>query len=297
MRFRNGSGAAVFVLTLLLFGCRDSAPPVAELAVEPHRLEMTYPGFLNLKLSWRLKSELGETEGDPLVFVHLLDEPGSVLRTFDHRLKFDWKAGRTQDYEIKLYQSGLAPPLAAGDYHLTVGLYDIGGKRWPLAVEGAEVDQYEYTVANVSVLEDSGDVPMFYFSSAWLGLEGGTDRQILGRRWLSGEGTIRVAEIPAAGSIWMLVRIPELESEVDELNLEEGAEQPAVLISSACSSVEISATGFGTHEIEVLLGEEGSEPPEECELTIKPNFYILKLDTLARRSVALDVLAWAHATE
>ncbi len=293
MKFRVGSGAVVLILMLLLFGCQDSAPPVAELEIEPSRLELPYPGFLNLRLRWRIKSALAEVEGEPLVFVHLLDEPGSVMRTFDHRLKFDWEPGRSRAYEITLYQSGLAPPLSAGDYHLTVGLYDTSGRRWPLAVKGEEVDRYEYRVADVSVPSESDSVPMFYFSSGWLGLEGGTDRQVLGRRWLSGQGTIRVAEIPAPGSIWTLVRIPGLEPEAEELNLEEGAEQPAVLVGSSCGGPEISAIGFGTHEIVIPLGEEGAEPPDECEVSVKPNFYVLKLDTLARRSVALDVLAWA----
>jgi hypothetical protein len=295
MGIRVAWGVSLLILTLHAWGCRDSAPPVAELEVEPTDIELAYPGFLNLRLSWQLKSELGEAEGEPLILVHLLDEPGSVIRTCDHELRFDWEPGRSQEYEIKVYQSALAPPLPAGEYHLSVGLYDLGGNRWPLAVQGEEVDRYEYSVAKVSVSGESENTPMFYFSPSWLGLEGGTDRQVLGRRWLTGEGTIRVAEIPTPGSLWMAVRIPALEPDVEELNLEEGAEQPAVLVASSCGGAEIGVSGFGTHEIEVSLGEEGSEPPDECEVTIKPNFYLLKLDTLVRRSVALDLLSWAPA--
>ncbi len=295
MRIRDLWGVGFLLVTFLAGGCRDSAPPVAELKIEPTDFELAYPGFLNLRLSWQIKSELGEMEGEPLIFVHLLDEPGSVMRTFDHEWRLGWEPGQSEEYEIKVYQSALAPPLPAGKYHLSVGLYDLAGNRWPLAVRGEEVDRYEYSVANVSVSGESENIPMFYFSPSWLGLEGGTDRQVLGRRWLTGEGTIRVAEMSTPGSLWMAVRIPVLEAEIEELNLEEGAEQPGVMITSSCGGAEIGVSGFGTHEIEVPLGEEGAEPPDECEVAIKPNFYLLKLDTLVRRSVALDILSWSPA--
>ena len=60
MRSRVGSATAVVMLAFLPVGCRDSVPPVAELEIEPTRLELSYPGFLTLRLRWRVKTELQE---------------------------------------------------------------------------------------------------------------------------------------------------------------------------------------------------------------------------------------------
>ncbi len=282
-------------LIALLAACGERTEPVGQLTVEPTALELPYPGFAGLRLSWRMERPLGEVEGRPLVFVHLLDAPGSVLRTFDHPLRFDWRPGRTEAYEIFLYQSALAPPLEPGSYTLSVGLYDVAGRRWPLEVAGEELDRFEYGAAEVTVAAEGDDLPMFYFSPAWLPVEAGTDRQIVRRRWLAGEGTLRIAEIGRPGEAWMLLRIPGADDSGIELVLQEGTEVPAALISSSCGGSEVSVSGTGAHEVVLPLAAGGEGPPTECELQFRPNFHLLELDTLARRSLSLEVLAWRPA--
>lgn len=283
------------VLLLVAFGgCGGSESPVARLEVEPTEHNLEYPGFVKLRLRWKIEAPLEELEGEPLVMVHLLEEPGVVLRTFDHPVRFDWQPGRSLEYEIRLFQSSLAPPLSPGTYILSVGLYDKGGKRWPLEVTGKAVDRFEYQMGEVLVAEESDETPMFSFSQTWMPIEGGVDRQVLARRWLVGEGSIRVSEIPEAGTVWMVINLPSPQEGSEELILENGAKEPVVQVSNSCGESEVSIAGQGLHEIEFAMapGPEG-QLPEECEITIRPNFQVLALDTLARRSVSLEVLAWS----
>lgn len=295
-RRRWTRGIALACLALVATSCGEAEPPVGRLEAELSQAELSYPGLATLSLSFQMDKELGEVDGDLLLFVHLLQGPGNPVRTFDHVFPVPWRPGGSHQYEVKLYQSALASPLEPGAYELSVGLYDASGRRWPLEVagNGIEVDRNEYQVAVVNATAESEDGPMFYFSSTWMPIESGTDRQILGRRWLAGEGSIRVAEIPSEGALWLLLRIPPPQSGVEELVLEQGADQPTLLLSSTCGEVQSSVSGLGVHEavFPVTADDEG-ELPEECEISFLPNFHILKLDTLARWSVALEVLAWS----
>ena len=288
------TGLAGATLLVLCLGCGDAAAPVASLGIEPTEIALGFPDFVKLSVRWEVKAPLGEVEGEPLVLVHLLDEPGSVIRTFDHPLRFDWQPGRRTEYEITLFQSSLSPPLAPGSYLLSVGLYDTSGRRWPLEVAGKEVDLYEYQAGEVTVVDSSEETPRFTFSPSWMAIEGGMDRQILARRWLVGEGTIRVSGIAKAGTTLMVFNIPGPVSDSEELMLEEGAEQPTLKVVNSCGETEISASGFGMHEIELPVSADAEgRVPDECEIVIRPNFHFLAIDTLGRRSVSLEVLAWS----
>lgn len=123
------SAAAVAAFTLGLAGCGEAPEPVAKLEVEPQQVALGYPAYESFRLRWEVRDQLAGLEGQPLVFIHLLDAGGNVVRTFDHPFKLDWRPGATGEYEVELYQSGLAPPLAEADYELSVGLYDVAGNR------------------------------------------------------------------------------------------------------------------------------------------------------------------------
>jgi len=279
---------------LALVGCESSEPPVAGLQVEPEQLRLPFPGVIDLELSWAMELPLDGLQGRPLVFVHLVDEQGDVLRTFDHSLDFEWQPGQRQQYVIRLHQSALAPPVEPGTYGLTMGLYDSADQRWPLRVDGKQVGRNEYRVAEVEVGGASQESPMFFFSPAWLPLESGLDAQVVARRWLGdAEGTIRVTECPKSGRIWMLIRIPSDEPGVSRVALDDEASTPEVRITSTCGLEEICISGPGFHEIEISLQEADKELLEECELRLEPNFHLLEEDSLTNRSMALEVLAWA----
>lgn len=294
MALKHSTGLAAAVLLSFCLGCGDAAAPVASLEIEPTDITIGFPNYTKLTVRWELKAALGEVEGEPLVFVHLLDQPGSVIRTFNHPVRFDWQPGRSAEYEITLYQSALAPPLASGNYLLSFGLYDSSGKRWPLEAAGDEVDRYEYQLGEVSVVDQLEEAPMFYFSPSWMAIEGGMDRQVLARRWLIGEGTIRMSEISKAGSVLMVFNIPQRASATEELVLQEGAEQPALELVNTCGGTEITASGFGSHVFELPITENSEgRVPGECEVVVRPNFHYLAIDTLGRRSVSLEVLSWS----
>jgi hypothetical protein len=226
------------------------------------------------------------------VFVHLLDETGGIVRTFDHDLPVPWRPGSSHEYGVQLYQSILAPPLAPGDYELTVGLHDGAGNRWALDTDGKERASGEYVVASISAVETVKDAPMFLFPDVWRPSEGGTDRQVLARRWLGGTGSLRVAGIEGEGTVWMAVGIPIADERTEELILDEGADTPTVDVTTTCSGFTAQIAGRGSHPIEVPVeaGDEGL--PAECEISFDANFYLVSLDTLSRRTVALENLSW-----
>ena len=284
----------VAVLMTPFWSCEQAPKPVAKVSARPTTVQLPYPGYAQLELEWDMQAPLDAIQGAPLVFVHLIDSAGSVERTFDHPLPFSWEPGSSRTYAIPLYQSALAPPLEAGNYRLSLALYDTSGQRWALAESGDEVAGLEYQVASVGTEGDPADAPMLYFSPAWLPLEAGTDVQILGRRWLTGEGTIRVAEVPGSGSVWMSLKISQAEVGREELTLNEGESEPGLSIGGTCGGEVISVQGYGKHPIEVAVRADAEgQVPTECEITLQPNFQIVEVDTLTRRSVGLEVLSWS----
>ena len=66
--------------------------PVARLTLEPSAtLTLPYPGRDRLDVMWQPMEAL---EGTPHVFVHVIGQPGEVLRTYDHPFPGDWSPGQ-----------------------------------------------------------------------------------------------------------------------------------------------------------------------------------------------------------
>jgi hypothetical protein len=282
--------AAILVVAACLAGCRGEPPAVARLTVEPHDVQLGFPHLRQVRFNWQPIASLGPgAEGAaPVVFVHLLDREGKVLRTFDHPFPVAWQEGVPASYEVRLYQSALAPPLAAGRYRLSAGLYGAHGMRWPLAA-GLRIARDEYEVAGVEV-PPPGPGPRFGYSGAWLPSEPGGDRQLLARRWLAGVGAIEVRDLPGPGTIWLVLSIPDGKGEGEQMVFDAGANTPSVLVSGSCGGTETGLSGSGRHEVEVAV--DPSAHGGVCELRLRPNFTLL-VHGRPRRSVALDALAWA----
>ena len=284
---------ALVLVVALGSACGTAEPPVGELEVRLPQTELPYPWAVPLGLTWRPTAPLSGIVGQPLVFVHLLEQPGDVVRTFDHPLPKGWQPGDTIEYELELYQSALGPALPPGDYLLSVGLYDTEGMRWSLIVGGEEVDRQEYLIGTITVPADSAGAPMFKFSNSWMPVEGGADVQVLARRWLGAEGDIVLEEVERPGRVWMVLNLPALQPGAQRLVLDEGADEPAVIVASSCGGVEASASGQGLHEFEVPVeAPEDGELPEECRISIRPNFRHVTLATLQETSVSLENLSW-----
>jgi hypothetical protein len=264
---RRTFAAAGALAAVLLAGCeRTPDRPVARLAATPVEVVLGHPGSAPLDLAWQPQAPLGEVDGELRVFIHLLDGEGEIARTFDHRYPFAWEVGRPQQHRLELYQSVLGPPLPAGEYALTAGLYDASGRRWALATTREEVGRREYRLATVRVEEAAPRAPELGFAGGWLPLEPGGDRQILGRRWMTGDAAIEVSAAAAAGEMVLSLAILAPSGDV-ELRLDEGAAEPAVRVRSDCDASSHHLSGIGSHEIAVAVPASAA-----CRVLLEPSF-------------------------
>jgi hypothetical protein len=278
-----------FLLPLWAAGCGEEATPVAQLEVTPKKVRLPYPELHSVHLAWQPSMPLEGFTGTPTVFVHLLDQDKKVVRTFDHPYPGRWREGQPVSYDLKLYQSTLAPPLPGGSYSLTLGLAGEGKQRWAVGGMGEPVARMEYLAAEVEVpapAKNRKSGPRFTFSEQWLPSEPGADRQLIARRWLSGAGNVRVAGLRQPGSIWLVLRIPEPKV-AGNLKVSDGG-VPAVRIEGSCGDYEASISGSGIHEVEMPV----ADPPKNgmCRLTLTPNF---QFGTGGPRSVSLENASWS----
>lgn len=290
----------VLVLTagLAITGCSKEPDPVGRLGTGAGEIQLGYPQVVELELAWDMKRQLEGLAGPTRVFVHLLDSRGDLVRTFDHQLPGAWKVGEKLVYKIPIYQSALAPPLDAGRYKLTSGLYDQDGNRWPLENTGAEIGEGEYEVATVSVATSGPTVPQFFFSSSWLPVEGGTDLQILARRWLTDDGIIRLGGISIPGRLWLSVSIPEGGGALQEPVMAEGAVEQSVSVTTTCGDGAVQVSGAGTHSVELPIalpasGEGENNQPSECEVRFNANYHLMLREGEQRRTLMLEQLSWS----
>src|SRR5262245_1848209 len=261
----------VVAIALCLAGCGGEQDPVARLAVQPRQVRLGYPEIATLRLTWQPLAALGPRARDAVVFVHLLDPPGEIVRTFAHALPNGWEHGGPAIYPLHLYQSALAPPLPPGTYRLTLGLYDgRSRRRWPLAASGPDLGRHEYQVAEVVVPPPDRAGPRFHFSPEWLLPEPGGARQVLARRWLRGSrGTIQVSGLRGPGTLWLVIAIPA-PSAGQRLTLLDRSNVPSAVVSWSCGGMDASLSGQGDHEIE--LPAEEPPPGGTCEVEVRTNF-------------------------
>lgn len=299
---RQSPGIALLLLCGPLFavGCGGAPEPVARLTAQPTTLKLGFPETRTVRFSWEPLAALAPQKGAagrPVVFVHLLDGEGEVVRTFDHPFPETWQPGKPVSYDVEIYQSALAPPLPPGPYRLTIGLYGAqSGERWPLEVAGGRepLPRSEYPLADVAI-EGAGASPRFVFSPAWLPVEPGGDRQLLALRWLGADaGAIRAEGVRSAGTLLLALRIPAGDGAGESLQLAApAASVPSVLVSATCGGMESELSGPGPHRVEIPV----SEPPADgvCEIRLQPNFRLRIQGAEKERSVLLENVSWAPA--
>lgn len=280
---------SVAVIAVLVSACTPVEEPVGDLIIDPQDIAISYPQFVRVNLEWAMTKPLSELSGSPRVFLHLVDAEGEVLRTFDHDFPRTWSAGSQTSYDVVLSASALVPALPDGQYALTAGLYDGAGHRWPLTVRGEEVHPQEYRIATVTA-SSSATAPQFFFSAAWLPVEGGTDLQILARRWLSEDGVLRLSEIPGEGTLYLRVGIPN-GGGAQELVMTDESSVPAVHLATTCGDYETAVSGSGSHVVEVPVVATAEE--DACDISFSSNYYLLSQDNLSRRTLALEDISWS----
>lgn len=267
----------------LLAACAQEPAAVGRVEVEPSEIRLLYPGFSEYRLTWTAERSLENRQGDLRASIHLQGADGAVLRTFDHDIGFEWSLGASGTSAQMLYQSALAPPLEAGRYALAIGLYDAAGNGWPVSSTAASV-----------VVEDSTEgFPAFYFSPEWQPIEGGTDRQILGRRWLRADGVLRLGELTGAGTLWLQIAVPTPIEGEQELELEADATVPQVVVSCSCGDLSETVSGSGSHQLMLpIVPPADPSVPAECEISLEANYSLLAVEDRVRRTVALESLSW-----
>lgn len=286
---REWACRAFAVGLVALGGCSRQPEPVAELHIEPAELTLAFPGFVVLRVEITPRREL-PAGSRPQLFLHLLDEPGSVARTFDQALPDGWTVDRTLAFEVRLYQSALSEPLDSGDYQLTAGLYERDGGRFALATAAPEVAKLEYAVAAVRVPAAGGAMPTVRFSEAWLPAVPGLDRQVLGRRSLDGAGPATLQIGPLAGPGQLLLRIAPAPAAIGRMEIAAGADSPRVRVRSSCGAFEAELPGDVA--METLLEVPAATGELACDVELAPNFTVRSADDGKLRSIALEILAW-----
>jgi len=276
----------IALAALALAGCGGKHTPVARVEVEPHQVRLPFSQAQTLHLTWTPTAALDSEE--PTVFIHLVDGKLKVLRTFDHAFPQRWREGAPVSYDVKLYQSAMAPPLPAGKYGLTLGLY-AKDKRWALNGLGEPVSRDEYRAAEVEVPPQEPN-PRFVFSANWQPPEPGGDKQVLARRWMAERGAIRLVNQRGPGSVWMVVKIPETNAPDYKVVLDPGANAPSVMAVGNCGGTETNLTGPGLHEVELTVD---SPPPNGfCRILLSANFTLEPMAAGRRRSASLENIAW-----
>jgi hypothetical protein len=280
------SRALTLLLATTLLACGGAGDPVARLTAGERNLTLAHGRLVPLELRWEVQRPLDGAEAAPVVFVHLLDAEGAVVRTFDHPLRGKWEPGKTLVDRVELVQPVLAPPLTAGQYRLTGGLYDGGSRRWPLDTDAEEVARQEYLLATVEVPEVDANGPRFAFSEQWLPTEPIGDRQTVTRRWLSTEGALEVSGLAAPATVALRLQIPRNEPPL-RVVFEPGATVPTVTVVSECSGFAATVSGEGHHALDVPV-----PPPGRCRIRFDPSFTVLEPGSPRKLSVALEQLAW-----
>lgn len=295
---RTAGAIALGLGVCLLSSCARQEAAVGELAVSDATLTLPYPERSDLTLSWSPHRRLSGLVPPLRVFVHLRGTKGEVLRTFDHLFPEPWEPGGVVQYDLALFQSALGPPLPPGTYDLTIGLYDGADRRWALDTSGEMVAHDEYRVATVEVPLAVGPLPRFMADDSWDPIEPGSGAQILGRRWLTRSGHLTLDGIRTAGAVWMRLSVAQAAGDTRQLLMDPAADQQTVRISTSCGPGGEFLTGAGRHEVRLAIeAPADAEAPWNCDIRFDANFQVVDLETLKRRVLQLEVLAWTPGSE
>lgn len=232
------------VAALLFANCSREPEYIATLDVAPKTPVLRAGQCVPLTLTWTPAAELTRREGRPTVFVHLLDGPHNLVRTYDHPLAIAWQIGSTAKYDIDLCESAIAPALPAGTYNLKVGLYDdVIGYRWPLKTGGVDAGKRSYRVGQVVVPASGGAVPKFDLAGNWGAREEVKDKQIRARQRFTSGARMTVAGVTAPGVVRLAIQVPD-------------GTKGATTVQNSCGG-EWSTTAPGSHLTELPVNQNG----------------------------------------
>jgi hypothetical protein len=279
------------LLILCLMACSEAEAPVAKLAGVSLPKQLPFPNAFEAALELEPIQELPPGAGVPILFIHLLDREGQVVRTFDRPLRVPWRVGSRIEHRFWLYQSALAEPLEPGEYRVTAGLYDEVLGRYALVTALRKFARGEYQLGFLTVPPLHEATPALGFSEGWLAPEMGQDQQVLVWRVLGGaeKGSVQLNPLPGAGRLLVALEVPRPVSGA-HLELLGDAELPVVRVSADCSEAKAEVSGFGFHELvlELSAAFEGGS----CRIDVLPNFRIVPRERKPPSSVRLGIVSW-----
>ncbi len=252
---------------------------MARLEAGASRLELAHASSARVPVEWQALRPLDPPGATPVLFVHLLDGGGRLVRTFDRPLAEGWPEAADP---IEIWQSALAEPLPAGSYRLTTGVYEVvSGQRWRLETSGGEVDEGEYEIAAVEVSSD-GRTPELAFEGDWHDPEAGQAHNP-GRRWMGPSGSIRLLA-PADWSEVVLTVSANALPVAEHRPVFDDPTTPRLVLRNGCDGgAETLVEGYGVHTVSLRLAT-----GEDCEIRLEPDFFWLDVATFVRRSVGLE---------
>ncbi len=281
--------SAWLVLALLfLAGCWGGERPQVSLEVPTTEIPLPYGALVVVPMSMRCLEQL--PEGPMTFFIHLLNEAGEIVRTFDRPFSVARVKGCLITTPITLWQSALSEPLPAGRYPLRIGVVDESRRRLVLAIDGVQGHRGAYKVAEVVVPEPSSDLPSLSFVGSWKQPAAAEERQLPGNRWLEGKGELWVHGLSEQRSLRMSVRLLDAEEHDLRVVFAEGQRRPNFTIIAGCNSGRGKFGGALSHDLRVSLLP--TSFPADCPVRFEPNFTLIDPKTLERGTLGLERLTW-----
>ena len=157
-------------LVALPAGCAASPPtPVAIVTLGIDRTNVPFGESTEATIQFDVSPTLEPLGEDYRVFLHVLDESGSLLWTDDHDPRVPtsaWRPGRSIQYTRRI---GIAAHPYIGPAAIAIGLYSpVSGAR--LALTGEDLGDFAYRAATL-VIEPPHERSILVYESGWHGIE------------------------------------------------------------------------------------------------------------------------------
>ena len=245
-------------------GCSNPAPspPVATIAVSVDRPVVDAGAPLDLHFRFSGVAGAPTPPADTWVFVHLLDDGGTLLWTDDHeppRPASQW--GSTPvDYTRTMFVPRLG---YRGRVRVEAGLFSRGnGTRLPL--DGSESGERAYTVASFEVAPPSSEVFVVY-GDGWYGAERSEGDTLRAWRWSSAAARLSFRD-PGGDAVLTL--------ELDQPVAEAGPRTVDVRIGSESLGRLAVAAGAPRRAYRLRLGPDrgASGSTVDVDVAVTPTF-------------------------
>jgi hypothetical protein len=252
---------------------RPAAPaaPVATISVGVSRPAVAAGEPLDLRYRFVRVAGAPAPPADAWVFVHALDDSGTLLWTDDHEPPL--AASRWGDAPVDYTRTMFVPRLpVSGRVRIQAGLFSRGdGTRLPL--RGTEAGDRAYAVASFEVRTPSSEIFIVY-GDGWYGAERSESDALRAWRWSAGAATLSFRN-PGEGAVLTL--------ELDQPVAQVGPQTVDVRLGSASLGVlQVAAGGARrVYRLPLPSGAGGNGSTVDVTLVIQPTFIPSALPVLA----------------